>query len=458
MPLHIPAEFVEKYNKPGPRYTSYPTVPAWDQVFGENEYREALTELSDRSADELALYLHLPFCAKACHYCGCNMLVTRDKNAVHQYLDRVEKELERVTDIIGSERRVVQFHWGGGTPNYLNEEETERTLNLFRSAFDIAPNAEVSLEIDPRIATAEQTMFLRQAGFNRISLGVQDFDKGTQKAIGRHQGREKTLNVYQGCRDAGFEDVNVDLVYGLPGQTFESFTDTLKEIIGLEPDRVACFSYAHVPWVRPNQEKVDTTIMLTGYDKFRLFQLTVDMFQDADYSWIGIDHFAKKDDELSVALRDRALHRNFMGYATKPAPHMLAFGMSGIGDVCDRFVQNNADLGGWSADIDGGGLPVVKGHRLSGDDKLRRLAILNLMCNLELPWSLTEQVYGAPADQLLGESLKALPPLIEDGLAEMDESGVRITDKGRYFVRNVAMILDAYLGKGKGKPIFSKTV
>jgi len=458
MPLHIPAEFVEKYNQPGPRYTSYPTVPAWDQEFGENEYREALTELAGRPADELAIYLHLPFCAKACHYCGCNMLVTRDKGAVHTYLDRVEKELERVTSIIGTDRRVAQFHWGGGTPNYLNEEETERALNMFRSAFDIAPHAEVSLEIDPRIATPEQAVFLRQAGFNRISLGVQDFDRGTQKAIGRNQSREKTLKVYRGCRDAGFEGVNVDLVYGLPGQTFETFTDTLKEIIGLDPDRVACFSYAHVPWVRPNQEKVDTTIMLTGYDKFQLFQLTVDMFTDADYSWIGIDHFAKRNDELSVALENRALHRNFMGYATKPAPHMLAFGMSGIGDVCDRFVQNNADFGGWSAGIDAGGLPVVKGHKLNDDDKLRRFAILNLMCNLELPWSLTEQTYGAPANELLGKSLEALPPLIEDGLATMDDTGIRITDKGRYFVRNVAMILDAYLGKGKGKPIFSKTV
>jgi len=386
------------------------------------------------------------------------MLVTRDKGAVTTYLDRVEKELERVISIIGTGRKVAQFHWGGGTPNYLNEEETERALNMFRSAFDINADAEVSLEIDPRIATTEQVLSLRQAGFNRISMGVQDFDKGTQKAIGRNQSREKTLKIYQGCRDAGFEGVNVDLVYGLPGQTFETFTATLKEIIGLEPDRVACFSYAHVPWVRPNQEKVDTTIMLTGYDKFQLFQLTVDMFQDADYSWIGIDHFAKKDDELSVALENRALHRNFMGYATKPAPHMLAFGMSGIGDVCDRFVQNDADFGNWSNGIDAGGLPVVKGHKLNDDDKLRRFAILNLMCNLELPWSLTEKAYGAPANELLGDSLKALPPLIEDGLATMDESGIRITAKGRYFVRNVAMILDAYLGKGKGKPIFSKTV
>jgi len=458
MAIPISAEFVEKYNQPGPRYTSYPTVPAWKQPFGQDEYRAALHELKERADDELAVYLHVPFCAKACHYCGCNMLVTHDKDEVTAYLDRLEREIGMVTDIIGTGRRVVQLHWGGGTPNYLKNDQVDRVLGMFRAHFDLAPQAEVSLEIDPRIATVEQVAFLKSVGFNRISLGVQDFDMGVQKAIGRMQGREKTLKVYQGCRDAGFEGVNLDLVYGLPGQTRESFQDTLKEIIGLGPDRVACFSYAHVPWVRPNQELVDTTIMLTGYEKFRLFQLTVDMFTEGDYTWIGIDHFARKDDELSVALRDRALHRNFMGYATKPAPHMLAFGMSGIGDVCDRFVQNAATYEGWTELMERGGLPIVKGHRLHDDDRLRRLAILNIMCNLELPWKLTEKEFGAPANELLADSLQAVPPLVEDGLAEMDDTGLRITDKGRYFVRNVAMTLDAYLGEGKDKPIFSKTV
>jgi len=252
--------------------------------------------------------------------------------------------------------------------------------------------------------------------------------------------------------------VNIDLVYGLPGQTRESFTATLNEIIGLQPDRVACFSYAHVPWVRPEQNKVDTTIMLAGFEKFQLFQLTVDLFGEADYDWIGIDHFAKKNDELSVALGNRALHRNFMGYATKPAPHMLAFGMSGIGDVGDRFVQNDPNLASWSASVSAGRLPIIKGHRLSDDDRLRRLAIINIMCNLELPWKLTVPEFGAPANELFKESLKALPPLVDDGLVEVDANGLRITRKGRYFVRNVAMIFDTYLGQDKDRPIFSKTI
>lgn len=458
MSLNIPADFVEKYNQPGPRYTSYPTVPAWKQAFGDHEYREALAELAQRPGDELAIYLHLPFCAKHCFYCGCNALVSREKNAVEVYLDRVEKELAMVTALIGTGRRVVQFHWGGGTPNYLSNAEVERTLAMFRGAFDVAPEAEISLEVDPRIATPEQVAFLRSAGFNRISLGVQDFEESVQVAIGRKQGRERTLNVYQGCRDAGFPGVNVDLVYGLPGQTRESFARTLGEIIALQPDRVACFSYAHVPWVRPLQNKVDTSKMMGGYEKFGLFQLTVDLFQAAEYDWIGIDHFAKRDDELSVALRNRALHRNFMGYATKPAPHMLAFGMSGIGDVCDRFAQNDADLGAWGEAIDAGRLPIVKGHELSDDDRLRRLVILNVMCNLELPWALTERAFGAPADRLLAGELAALPPLVDDGLVTVDDRGLRITEKGRYFVRNVAMIFDAYLAAAGDKPLFSRTV
>ncbi len=458
MALPITAEFVDKYNQPGPRYTSYPTVPVWKQDFGHNEYLLALQELTQKPDDELAIYLHLPFCAKHCHYCGCNALVTREKEAVNQYLDLVEREIKLVTDVIGTGRKVSQLHWGGGTPNYLNEAQTERALNLFRTAFDMQEGAEVSLEIDPRISSPEQAKFLKQLGFNRISLGVQDFEDVVQVAIGRRQSHDRTIRVYDGCRAAGFDGVNVDLVYGLPGQTRKSFTATLKEIISMEPDRVACFSYAHVPWVRPEQNKVDTTIMLAGFEKFQLFQLTVDQFGEAGYDWIGIDHFAKKDDELSVALRNRALHRNFMGYATKPAPHMLAFGMSGIGDVGDRFVQNDPDLVSWSDTVAADRLPIIKGHRLDDDDRLRRLAIINIMCNLELPWQLTVPEFGAPANELLAESLKALPPLVDDSLVEIDAHGLRITDKGRYFVRNVAMILDTYLGQDKDRPIFSKTI
>jgi len=447
-----------KHDKAGPRYTSYPTAPVWSNDFGPNGYREALTELATRPDDDLSLYLHLPFCAKHCHYCGCNAIVSREKDAVDQYLDRVERELDLVIDVIGPGRRVKQLHWGGGTPNYLKDHQVERALQLFRDRFEVVDEAEISLEIDPRISSPEQSAQLASIGFNRISMGVQDFTEEVQKAIGRRQSLERTLRVFQGCRDAGFDGVNVDLVYGLPGQTRESFTETLGVIIEQQPDRVACFSYAHVPWVKPNQNKVDTTQMVSGYDKFDLFQLTIAMFEEAGYDWIGIDHFARRDDELSVALREKRLHRNFMGYTTRPAPHMLAFGTSGIGDVCDRFAQNLPDIEQWNASVDAGELPVTRGHALSKDDRLRRLAILHLMCNNELPYNLTTAKFGAPADELLADGLAAIKPLEDEGFVAFEPDRLRITDLGRHFARNVCMELDAYFDPDTTKPLFSRTV
>jgi len=456
--VHVSRELLEKHDKSGPRYTSYPTAPVWTSGFGPDGYGEALQELAARQGDELSLYLHLPFCAKHCHYCGCHAIVSRDKDAVDRYLDRVEREVDMVVDVIGRGRRVVQLHWGGGTPNYLKNPQAERALGIFRDRFDVAPEAEISLEIDPRIGSPEQAAFLRGLGFNRISMGVQDFAMDVQVAIGRKQSLERTLRVFHGCRDAGFEGVNVDLVYGLPGQTRESFTETLSVIIENQPDRVACFSYAHVPWVKPNQEKVDTTHMVSGYEKFELFQLTIAMFEAAGYDWIGIDHFAKREDELSVALRERRLHRNFMGYTTRPAPHMLAFGMSGIGDVADRFAQNVPDLQKWGDTVDAGVLPVVRGHKLSDDDRMRRSAILNLMCNNELPWDLTTAEFRAPANELLADGLAAMKPYEDEGFVEMLPDRLRITELGRHFARNVCMELDAYLDRNSDKPLFSRTV
>ena len=458
MKIDVPKSLLEKHNKAGPRYTSYPTVPAWRDGFGESDYLEALRELAARPDDELSLYLHLPFCARHCHYCGCNAMVSHAPDAKSLYLDRVERELDIVAGIIGSGRSVAQIHWGGGTPNYLDDGELERAMALFRDRFDVVESAEISIEVDPRIGTPEQARLLRGLGFNRISLGVQDFEPAVQKAIGRKQSRDRTLRLYHGCRDAGFEGVNVDLVYGLPYQTKESFAATIDGIIDIQPDRVACFSYAHVPWVKPAQNKVDTTQLPDGFEKFELFRLAIDLFDRAGYDWLGIDHFAKRDDELSIALRERRLHRNFMGYTTRPAPHMLAFGMSGIGEVCDRFVQNDAKLEGYYEGIDAGRLPVVRGHRLSDDDRLRRLAILNLMCNLELPYALTVDGFGAPADELLADGLERMRVYEDEGFVEFKPDRVEITPLGRFFVRNVCMELDAYLDDKSDKPLFSKTI
>jgi oxygen-independent coproporphyrinogen-3 oxidase len=454
----VPTELLSKYDRPGPRYTSYPTVPVWTPEVGDAEYRRALGDLARLPEDELSLYLHLPFCLARCHYCGCNSIVSRDPEIIDGYLDHVERELGLVTSFLGRKRRVVQLHWGGGSPNYLDESQLRRAFGMIRSAFEIEPEGEISIEIDPRIATREQIFLLRELGFNRISLGIQDFDRRVQKAIGRTQHEHPTRELYSACRDAGFESVNLDLIYGLPAQTPESFERTLSTILELRPDRVACYSYAHVPWVRPNQKKVDTTFLPAPNDKFRLFQLAVERFQAAGYEWIGLDHFARSDDELAVALQRRSLHRSFMGYTTRPAEHLLAFGVSGIGDLANRFVQNDSSLDGWQQALESDRLPVVRGHRLSPDDLLRRESILNLMCNLELPFDLTSARFGVRLHEALREELERLRPYEKDGLVRFETDRVAVTETGRFFLRNLCMELDAYLDPTGGKPVFSRTV
>jgi oxygen-independent coproporphyrinogen-3 oxidase len=447
-----------RYNKPGPRYTSYPTVPVWRDDFGEADYRAALADVAAAPADALSVYVHLPFCAERCAYCGCNATVTRRAEVVDAYLDRVERELAMVTPLLGGRRRVVQLHWGGGTPNFLNYAQMQRLVSLLHGAFAIDSCGEISLEADPRIGTVEQIHQMRELGFNRISLGVQDIDPQVQRAIGRVQPFSQTETLYSACREAGFASVNLDLVYGLPYQTAEGFSNTLAAIIGLGPDRVACFSYAHVPWVKPNQKQVDVTGMPDTWSKFNLFRSAIAQFTAAGYDWVGMDHFAQRDDELAVAARNLRLHRNFMGYTTRPASHMVAFGMSSIGELADCFVQNEHHLGRYQKTVDNGRLPVVKGLRLTDDDKLRRMVITHLMCNLELPFDLTRPAYGLPLDEVLGEGLERLAAYESEGFVEVQPRRIVVTPLGRFFVRNLAMELDAHLGKTSEKQIFSKTV
>lgn len=454
----VSPELLARYNKPGPRYTSYPTVPVWSGEFGEDDYRAALGDVAARATDALSVYVHLPFCAERCAYCGCNATVTRHGAVVDAYLDRVERELALVTPLLGGRRQVVQLHLGGGTPNFLNEGQMTRLMRLLSDHFAIEGAGEISLEIDPRIGTVEQLAQIRSLGFNRISMGVQDIDPVVQAAIGRVQPFAQTETLYRACRELGFASVNLDLVYGLPLQTVASFRDTLEAIGELRPDRIACFSYAHVPWVKPNQKQIDATALPTPDEKFRLFRLTIDTLAAAGYDWIGMDHFALREDELSVAARELRLHRNFMGYTTRPAPHMLAFGMSGIGDLAGRYVQNESHLGRYRKLVDGGKLPVVKGYKLSDDDLLRRVAITHLMCNLELPYELTRPAFGIGLAEALGDDLEHLEAYAEEGFVELLPNRLVVTPLGRFFIRNLAMELDAHLVKMAERTVFSKTV
>ncbi len=455
MRVDVPADLLPPLDKPGPRYTGYPTVPAWTTDFGADQWREALDDLAREPDREVSLYIHLPYCVKRCHYCGCNAAVPDSRRDVDRYLDHLEHELDQLAGRVGR-RRVVQMHWGGGTPNFQTEQQLRRTWALAADRFEL--DGEMSIECDPRAGKADQPLLLREVGFNRISMGVQDFDPKVQEAIGRRQPEKVTRRFVESSRQAAFDSVNLDLVYGLPHQTPAVFAESLAKVIDLRPDRLAVFGYAHVPWAKPQQKLIDESALPPGNERFALYQQAVETLTDAGYVWIGLDHFARPDDELAVALGERRLHRNFMGYTTRPALDMLAAGNSAIGEVRGRFAQNAALVGAYEKILDDGGLPIVKGMALNDDDRLRRAVILHLMCNLELPWDLTMARHGKKVGDLLPESMEQLAPLATEGLVTLDDDGLKITDLGRFFLRNVAMVFDAYLGGGGGKPLYSRTV
>ncbi|HEX5631743.1 MAG TPA: oxygen-independent coproporphyrinogen III oxidase [Gemmatimonadales bacterium] len=448
----IAGERIRQLDVPGPRYTSYPTVPAWRGDFGPADYRAALEALRARPDEAVTLYAHLPFCAYRCHYCGCNVQITNRDSVVDEYLDHLELELAHVTSVLGRGRRAARLHLGGGTPNHLGTSQLVRLHRMFELRFDLDPEGEHSIEADPRLVNQEQLAVLHSIGFKRISFGVQDLDPAVQEAIGRVQPAALVEDVTRLAREAGFEGINFDLVYGLPGQTRETWHATLQRVIEIGPDRVACYSYAHVPQVRANQKLIDASRLPPADEKFRLFEAAVAAFTAAGYEWVGMDHFARPGDELARAARERRLHRDFMGYTTRPAPHLLAFGMSAISDVAGCFSQNIPRTGEYQRTVAAGELPVERGYRLSVDDHARRAAILHLMCNLELPAAMLPE----PAD----ETRARLQPCVEDGLLEPDGDGYAVTTLGRFFLRNVAMQLDAYLEgqRAGGRPVFSRSV
>jgi oxygen-independent coproporphyrinogen-3 oxidase len=439
---------LDRYERPGPRYTSYPPIPSWSAGFGEADYRAALTDCGD-SGDPVAVYVHLPFCIARCFYCGCNATVTRDNAVQRRYLDRLEREFAVVGQALYHRPRAVQIHWGGGTPNFLPLDQMVRLADVLAKWFRVTPGAELSIEADPRLASPEQFELLRRLGFTRLSLGVQDLDPGVQAAIGRRQSEAEVREAYTAARAAGFGCINLDLVYGLPGQTRDGFARTLDAIVELRPERIACFGYAHVPWVRPNQKRIDPSSLPTRDLRFSLIALTVERLTAAGYVWVGLDHYARPEDELTVALGNRALRRNFMGYTVNPAPHLLAFGMSGIGEVAGRYVQNHAHLGVYQSELDEGRLPVARGHRLTADDRRRRDAITELMCNLELTLDRVAEL-GADPTELFA-------PFAADGLVTIDGDRVAVTPPGRFFLRNICMGLDAY-SPAVDMPTYSRTI
>jgi oxygen-independent coproporphyrinogen III oxidase len=439
------ASLLARYDRRAPRYTSYPPVPVWNRGVGPAEYAEALAKAGTEAAATFSIYAHLPFCPQRCLYCGCNVTITRRRGAIEAYLARLEDELALVTGILGGGRRVVQVHLGGGTPNYLDDGELERLWRMLETRFALAPDADAAVEMDPRLGAGEQLTRLRALGFGRVSFGVQDLDERVQHAIGRIQPTAMVRHMIEVARAEGFAGVNVDLIYGLPEQTPESFARTLDTVIELAPDRIACFGYAHVPAMQPHQRALERYHLPDSAERFTLNRLAVERLTAGGYVWIGLDHFARPADALAQAAAGRRLYRNFNGYTTMPATHLLAFGMSAISEVAGWLVQNDGDLGGWHGRIGRGELATVRGHRLTADDRRRRAAILGLMCNLSLRVSDTVG---------LEPELERLLAFEDDGLVELRDDEVVVTPLGRYFLRTICTAFDAYLpAESEGRPM-----
>jgi len=452
---------LKQYDRPGPRYTSYPTAVEFSESFGEAEYRDRLAAASTRTVDPLSLYLHLPFCEHRCTYCGCMTIITARREIAARYLDYLERELAMVAAHLGDRRRVVQHHWGGGTPTYLSLEQIERLDATVKRYFDLDAQAEQAIEIDPRVTSREQLELLRRLGFNRLSMGVQDFTPEVQAAINRHQSESMTRDLYAFARASGFDSINLDLIYGLPRQTLRTFAATLASVVDMRPDRIALYSYAHVPWLRPHQKGINETELPDANRKVELFGSAIETFLGAGYQAIGMDHFALPDDELAVAARERRLHRNFMGYTTRPAPDMIGAGVSAIGDVEHAFAQNEKKLPRYYAAIDSGRFPVERGYALTPDDAVRRFVITEMMCNFHVSRRAVLAKFGVHFDTYFARELDALRAAggpVGDGFLTVDGTGLTVTGAGRLFVRNICMTFDRYLPSHARRPVFSRTI
>ena len=456
--MTLPFALLEKYSKPGPRYTSYPTAPYFTEALGENEWREELAQ-TQSSGRDLSLYVHIPFCDTLCYYCGCNMVATRDYSKARSYLDFLLREIDRVAELTARDRVVRQLHWGGGTPTYLNPTDIARLATHLRERFNIAPDVEAGCEVDPRDLTREHVAALRAAGFNRLSVGVQDLDERVQRAVNRIQPEAMIRDAIAWMREDGFSSINVDLMVGLPNQSVESFTHTLMRVIEMAPDRLAVFGYAHVPWMKKHQNLIKEQDLPSFPVRLGLQMLVHDKLAEAGYVYIGMDHFAKPDDDLVRAQRNHTLYRNFQGYTTHKHSDLYAFGASAISQTDDVYAQNWKRLADYQGRVDAGHLPIERGVRISRDDKIRRDAITRIMCDLVLQRKTFAQYWDIDFDAYFRLAMGALGELERDGLVRLSPACIEVTELGRFFLRNIAMCFDAYLeAADTAKPRYSKTI
>lgn len=443
----VSEETLRRYDVPAPRYTSYPTVPAWTGRIGPAAFAAALGRAAKRPAAPLSTYVHIPFCRERCAFCGCNVVVTRSRSKADRYLETLTREMDTVAGLLGERRALSQIHWGGGTPTYLDERQLETLWTALTNRFRVLPGAEVAIEIDPVVTSRSQLEVLRQLGFNRISVGVQDLDPAVQKAIDRVQSVEETRAALDHARALGFKGINFDLIYGLPLQTPLTWRRTLEQVLEMRPDRLAVYSFAHVPDVRKNQRRLPVAGIPRAGEKLELFRLAWEALTAAGYRQIGMDHFAVPEDELSLAQGRRALGRNFQGYTVQAATEVVAFGASAISDIGGLYAQNAHGLPRYQAAVERGELAVERGVGLTTDDLRRRFIISQLMCNF---WVDLREVPGFERE------LARLAVLEREGLVLVRDREIEVTPLGRIFVRNVATVFDAYLEQQD--QAFSRTV
>jgi len=456
--MEFSAALLHKYCKAGPRYTSYPTAPYFNESFGPAQWEEELRASQNQGRD-ISLYVHIPFCDTLCYYCGCNMVATKDYSKAKSYLEVLFHEIDHVAALTSKSRTVRQLHWGGGTPTYLKPDDMRRLYDYLASHFSIAPDAETGCEMDPRELTREHVHALRQSGFNRVSLGVQDLDDKVQQAVNRVQPEALISEVYGWIREEGFHSVNFDLMIGLPHQTPASFEQTLDKVIAMGPDRFAVFNYAHVPWMKKHQKLIVEETLPQIDARLALQKLTLEKLTAAGYVYIGMDHFARPDDELVKAQQTKTLYRNFQGYTTHKDCDILAFGASAISQTDDVYAQNVKVLSEYRSMIEAGKLPVEHGLRITPEDKLRREAITQIMCDLELDKASFGRQWSIDFDSYFADALEELKDMQADGLVALEPDKVRVTEAGRVFLRNIAMAFDAYLHQQQAdKPRYSKTV
>lgn len=443
----------------GPRYTSYPTADRFHEGFKEAEYIQALSLRNMGALNKpLSLYIHIPFCNTICYYCGCNKIITKDKSRADAYIQYLEKEMELLAPHLGGRHQLAQLHFGGGTPTFLSDDQLERVFDMIRKYFQLIPNGEYSIEIDPRKVSRETVLKLGKLGFNRMSVGIQDFDPKVQEAVNRIQSYEETKEVIDAAREAGFKSVSVDLIYGLPHQNAESIKTTIDTVLSLNPDRLALYHYAHLPHIFKPQRRIDTNVVPGSEEKLDMLQYCVQTLTERGYVFIGMDHFAKPDDELSIALKEGFLQRNFQGYSTYADCDLVAIGVSSIGKIGSTYSQNERDIDAYYAALDAGHLPIMRGYQLNQDDILRRNIIQDLMCRFSLDYQIYESVFGIPFSRYFAAELEDMKQLETLGLVRLKPHSLTVTPKGRFLIRNIAMVFDYHLRHKETKAKYSQTV